>query len=445
MGEGAEGSGAGGRPQPVLDEPQKQAIQRELERILESPAFRTTKRSQQCLRFVVERSLEGETDRLKERCIGVEVFGRAPDYDTNTDAVVRISANDLRKRLAQYEMNAGSEDGVRITLPPGSYVPEFHWRNSPAPEAAPPSDSPSSGPPAVTRVGVALLRRIPVGRLVRNWMVYCVAGAVLLAALVLGVVRWATRESPLEQFWGPVLKSPSPAVIAIGQSTVYLLSQRVHQLYDRGNSEEAEGGPHIARYGEASIPGRDIIPVPDLYTGVNDALALARLTEMFARFGKPVKIRFGEETSFSDMRDAPMVLLGFNNRWNRDVAREFRFSFGRSNEVNTMNEVKTMKDSTPPGRTWTVTADPAGHTVTDYGLISRILNTATGQFIVQAGGVASYGTRAAGEFLTSSEHWDRLLHDLPRDWPTRNLQVVIRVQVIRNTPSVPEVVAVHCW
>ncbi len=368
----------------------------------------------------------------------MEVLGRPTDYDTNVDAAVRIIANDLRKRLAQYEAAAGEESEVSIHLPPGSYVPEFHWRPPVRREAEQASEQPPPAPAPRLPSTAKIFRGIQLSRLLRNRIFHWSAAVVLLAVAVLALLRGAPK-SPLELFWGPVLKSPSPTIITIGQSTVYLLSQQMHEKYCAGNSEDVEAGPHVVNYGNASIPGKDIVPVTDLYTTVNDAVALGRIMEMFGRLGKPVKIRLGDQTSFSDMRDAPMILLGFNNRSNQDVARQFRFTFGR------LHNLKVMTDKTPPGRVWSTEIDPAGHTVADYGLISRVVNAETGQFVVQAGGLASFGTQGVGEFLTNSQYWGRLLQDLPRDWPSRNIQIVIRVKVNHNATSVPEVVSSHCW
>ncbi len=119
-----------------LDEVQRAAIRRELQKILSSPAFRTSKRSQQFLSYVVQHSLEGQTELLKERSIGAELFERPISYATGEDAVVRVLAVDVRKRLAQYYHERSSSSQVRIELPVGSYVPEFRW-NSPVPPAEP--------------------------------------------------------------------------------------------------------------------------------------------------------------------------------------------------------------------------------------------------------------------------------------------------------------------
>jgi hypothetical protein len=161
--------------------------------------------------------------------------------------------------------------------------------------------------------------------------------------------------------------------------------------------------------------------------------------EMFARFEKPVKIRLGSQTSFSDLRDAPAILLGFNNRWNQEIARDLRFTFDRKDGI------KRMTDSTPPGRTWEIQLDGAGLIKVDYALVSRVFGAGTGQLVVQAGGLGWTGTRAAGEFLADERSWKGFLDRVPRNWATRNLQIVIRVKVLGNTPGAPEIVAVHCW
>src|SRR5438270_13640427 len=101
------------------------AIRRELDRLLTSHQLRNSKRCQALLKHVVEAYLEGTPDKVKERSIGIEVFGRDPGYDTNQDSVVRTAAAEVRKRLAQYYLEPGHEHEIRFLLEPGSYMPEF--------------------------------------------------------------------------------------------------------------------------------------------------------------------------------------------------------------------------------------------------------------------------------------------------------------------------------
>src|SRR5690349_12367723 len=106
------------------------AVTEQLDRILAHNLFARSVRYQTLLRHVVECRLEGDLDRLKERIIGIEVFGRAPDYDNTSDPIVRINASEVRKRLTQYYEGPGRDDDIRIELISGSYVPILSYRPS---------------------------------------------------------------------------------------------------------------------------------------------------------------------------------------------------------------------------------------------------------------------------------------------------------------------------
>src|SRR5579864_1523551 len=131
--------------------PAEDTVREELARILASHEFRSSKRSQEFLRYVVDNTLGGHADILKERVIGIEVFGRATSYDPSDDATVRVKAGEVRKRLSLYYSGQGAHDPVRIDLPGGTYVPEFHWAHL-APEPAPHLDASETEPTHVTVV-----------------------------------------------------------------------------------------------------------------------------------------------------------------------------------------------------------------------------------------------------------------------------------------------------
>lgn len=96
-----------------------------LSEIVESKSFRGSHRSGQFLIYIVERAIAGHFDALKERIIGIELFGRSPTYDTGDDAIVRVTASDVRRRLLQYYGENGRSSKFFISLPSGSYVPEI--------------------------------------------------------------------------------------------------------------------------------------------------------------------------------------------------------------------------------------------------------------------------------------------------------------------------------
>ena len=117
----------------VLSTEKAAVVRQHLEGILASRAFAGSKRTQEFLRLIVGHALEGETDYLRERMIGAELFGRPVSYDTGNDSVVRVRANDVRKKLAKYYFEVRKQKpSVRIALPSGSYVPKFIFDPAPA-------------------------------------------------------------------------------------------------------------------------------------------------------------------------------------------------------------------------------------------------------------------------------------------------------------------------
>src|SRR5271170_7789447 len=133
---------------PPPDGPQKEAILRELESILSSPFFRTSNRSKQFLSYVVQHTLEGSHEPLKERTIGAKLFQRPAGYSTGDDPVVRVQAGEVRRRLEQYHHAAVNHSPVRIELPVGSYAPEFRRVPAGPQHAEPaPTEAPQREPP----------------------------------------------------------------------------------------------------------------------------------------------------------------------------------------------------------------------------------------------------------------------------------------------------------
>ena len=104
-----------------------------LEKVVASTVFQRSPQLQRFLRFVVEKSLAGDGDKLKEYVIGTEVFGRPCDYDPQLDSLVRVEAHRLRAALEEYYRNDGASDSILIALNKGSYAPTFRRRILPTP------------------------------------------------------------------------------------------------------------------------------------------------------------------------------------------------------------------------------------------------------------------------------------------------------------------------
>jgi TolB-like protein len=109
-----------------LDDKQKQLVEGELAKLLQSPLLVQSERLSRFLRFAVEATLSGNTDSVKEYTIGIEAYGRRPDFDPSQDSIVRTEARRLRTKLKKYYEEEGGNDPLLIEFRPGSYVPTFH-------------------------------------------------------------------------------------------------------------------------------------------------------------------------------------------------------------------------------------------------------------------------------------------------------------------------------
>ena len=184
----------------------------------------------------------------------------------------------------------------------------------------------------------------------------------------------------------------------------------------------------------ATVPLLEIRRDPDHYVGVGDALALAKLAGFFGRAGKETHVRMGTDTSFTDLRDAPTVLIGaYSNQWTMQVANDLRFIFDRDTSGS------VIRDRMNPAARW------ANGPAAEYVIVSRLFDSRTGELLIAAAGIAHYGTQMAGEFLTNAACLDQAVRDAPRDWHARNMQLVLRAEVIGKTPGPPQIAARWFW
>ena len=129
-------------PITELPPPTPEAVRQQLQSILGSHPFVTAVRARRFLTYIVEQTLAGQTDGIKELVLASEVFDRAADFDPKVDTIVRVEAGKLRKRLEEYYAGEGAEAPLRIEIPKGSYVPQFQLRSQPLPLKIPVSAAP---------------------------------------------------------------------------------------------------------------------------------------------------------------------------------------------------------------------------------------------------------------------------------------------------------------
>jgi hypothetical protein len=384
-----------------------EAVRDALTRVLASTEFRSSKRSQEFLRYVVEHTLSGQSDLLKERTIGIEVFGRSTDYEPAEDATVRVKAGEVRKRLGLYYAEQGGHDPVRIELPSGTYVPEFRTAdfNTPVSE-------PVLSPPPV-------LPSLPVARRTTSRGPRFVALAALLCFIAAGIIWLRSRPGhwPLAQFWAPVLTGNAPVLLCAAYVPVYGMDRDTH----------------------TSPRPEDFVLMTDQFVGGGDLIAVSRLTSMLTGMARPFRLKVGNDVSFQDLRTGPAILVGYSyTRW-REISREMRFF------IDGTRRPIGITDNGAPTQ-WTLpNLPPDRRTDEDYSIVSRVFHPDTHAMLVEIAGITQYGTDAAADLVTNPDLMAEALRGAPAGWQKKNLQLVLHVKVIAGAPSSPRVVATHFW
>jgi len=434
-----------------LDEKSKQVILIELERILESPPFRTSSRSKQFLSYVVRNILNGHVENLKERTIGVEVFQRDPDYATGDDSVVRVNAGEVRRRLEQYYYAAPVDTPVRIEIPLGSYVPEFRWTS----EAATEEDHPHAPDAQVTNESVHTSPENPAavqpGKS-RRWIWLAAASglALVLAAVFIaaGYRHQRQTESAADLFWSPVFNSSRPVLICLAKPVVY---RPADDLYDRYAHSHPGTFQTIYQRLDEELPldpndklaWKDIHVSPEFGLATGDVYAGFSIASLLAQKGKASALRIGSNCSFEDLRDSPSVVIGaYNNRWTMQMASNLHFAFQW--DPDTQNSPR-IKENIPSGRVWVAESGPNLKYSVDYGIVTRLVDSDTGKLLISIGGLRAAGTQAAGELISDPQYLAEALRNAPSDWSKRNVQIVVQTKVTDAIPSPPQVVAAYFW
>jgi hypothetical protein len=426
----------------MIDNPDVQstanAVRVQLNLILQDPSFRSSKRSVQFLKYVVEKTLDGQAEQIKERTIGVEVFGRRPSYDTNEDHVVRTAAVELRKRLTIYYSNEKHRTELRMSLVPGSYIPHFtsppqnseivatNSHKVPTDYIEPRVVTPTSLE-SHTAIEAATPSTARNRHLNRSYLIYMVVTSALLLC-VLGY-RWLSPTNAQNLFWKPVLETPGSVLLAVG--------------------DVPNGPPTLSvPTGDQEYPIPIVQKTPSQIVPFGDAVTIARVVGTLESKGKNVIIRREGASSFSDLREGAVVLVGaFNNEWSLRLTRQLRYSLALDSDKHLIY-IRDAKN--PSSRSWSWATNlprdhqgSAGHPVLqDYALVSRIWNSDTGHVVVVIGGLYTYGTEAAGEFLTKPQLMQEIARAVPLADPHRNLQIVLATTVTDDAAGPPRIVAI---
>ncbi len=431
-------------------EQQRAIVAEELKHLLSDPAFKHSARCSTLLRGLVERALAGNFEGIKERTLGVEIFGRQPSYDTNADPIVRMTANEIRKRLAQYCQQTDRQTAVRIRLVPGSYLPEFDFELSDrpvdnrgedtrasaasAPESSITAVAPaeagemlSAGTPSSPDIAGEGKAKQTVSLLHRKW-VWSSAALLVAIAVSVAIANSDRFRSTQYLLWKPLLESKTALFICIS---------------DDNQLQQGIGGEQGQRIADI-IATRKLPPSVDSgnsrAASWGDLIAAEGVSTWLAQRGKPTIARPSSALTLWEFRRQPAILIGsVDNPWSLILLSDLRFSV----RVDPAAQTVWIQDAQNPNkRDWLEDLRNSGNTHYDYALITRFLNPETGTWILAVAGLEPNGTMAASQFLT-----DTITNSLipPGVRTSRNFQIVIRVNEISGKVSIPQVVAFHTW
>jgi len=239
---------------PVLSD----EINEALRRILASDPFLRSERLTHFLSYIVEKTLRGQSEYLKEYHIGVEVCGRKESYDTRTDPVVRVEARRLRAALSLYYAGDGKADTVQISLPKGGYVPCFS-----SPRAKDPSP-------------VEFVAKTPIQSSFRKfrWLLAMLATLLVLGAGYFSWIRWQR----------PLAENTSTLVLADFTNTTgdVIFDHALRQ----GLAAQLEQSPYLSLLSDAQVAQALVLMGREKDTRLTEDLA----REVCERTGKGVVI-----------------------------------------------------------------------------------------------------------------------------------------------------------
>ncbi len=422
------------------------AILRELEAVLASPHFCNSKRYPTLLQYIVENTLAGKLDSLKERTLGVEVFDRPPMYDTNTDTVVRYTAGEVRKRLLLYYSEHASISGIRISLPAGSYVAEFlhgHDGHGEIPDDAElraaylheheaehfphpgaEADEAGLGAPSATAeetahasAGEHAAAEHAAGSRKLIWWIAAVV--VLLVAVTAGFLwkfRGAPPQTAVEAFWAPVIHDQHSVILCTGSSA-----------FAPNNYSGV-------------ITADKSIEYP--FVSIQAASAISEISSTLEHSGVSTELLPSATTSLPDLREHSVILLGgYNNDWTIRLLQPLRFHF----LPYTSTGSESIADQTQPQTHWTRDTSQPYSSADDYALVARFRDSTIDGWVVALAGEGRNGTEAAAQFVASPHYMELLKERVGSGFASRNLEAVLKVSVIEGKTGAPSILAVYSW
>lgn len=426
------------------------AVRAELETMLVAPIFVHSGRCKRFLSYIVEQTLAGNANHLKERTIGIAVFDRANDYHTGDDSIVRVTANEVRKRISQFYQESPHAHLIQIELPRGSYVPEFRIQPSRFPDksaeaarsnqpeaesivSADPSAAPTTSDLPVHRHSSVDLEPIaaaiaPIGFRPRKRVVYSILLVLLVVAVALFSVWKLKSPRQVPDLWSAFLHANVPVLLCID----------THNLQPLVPDQTVDGQSFVNL-----VLRRQIISLDDA----------AILSSMASQLGKK-DVRFrvvgAEQTSLADFRRQPVILIGaVENKWTLRLTQTLPYRIEVANPPGSgsgKEPTASIVDSAHPANTpWVIDFSvPFAAWKSDYAIVARMDDTTTGVPVLIEAGLGNDGTVAASELIASGS-LERTLAGDRSCQGKNNFEAVVETQIIDTKSGPPHVLRLACW
>ncbi|QNI37463.1 hypothetical protein [Edaphobacter albus] len=408
----------------------------QVEKIIDSRHFRNSKRYPSFLSFIVEQTLAGATHLLKERTLGTDVFGRPSDYDTNADPIVRVTAGEIRKRIAQYYQESGHEEELRVYLPVGSYVPQFlHAKHAPSfAEHLTTSETEIVAPlPEETTISDPVPPSLLASSSDRKGLPWWGLLVIVASALALGCtglfIKRYKEQQPIRTFWAPILSSGQQVLIVMG---VHSLSPQGGDIAtDQPAASSSNTGPQSML---DSMTEWDMVPISDI-------ASYSKVTDLLTRAPRSYRLKGSSDTSLEELRQGPVILIGgLDNIWTIRLTSGLRFYFSRNGHLSS-----SILDHEQPSKILTFNNMQLVHSDSrDYAIVANYFDPTIRQHVLIAAGIGKSGTQAAAEFVTSNDELKSWMVEKGLT-PSKNFELVLATNTINGEPGPPSVIASTSW
>lgn len=434
----------------------KALLKRYLKEIVEGPAFKGSPRSAQFLEYILWQSADGKAEDLKERTIGVELFGRTPAYDTGEDAIVRVTASDVRKRLAQHYSGGGIASEIRISLPSGGYVPKLVRVSRIATDQLarqlPPEEDIVEIPAPWSSSLHAAEQRASFGW--RYWSLPILGIVAMIVGIALSIVnrpeRTVTPGDPVWDAssvpWASIFDGSHRVVIVPSDPDIEEIQRISHSslpLSDYAN--QAYLPPNSSDLSPSEISSMNEILRGDTISAFDGSI-IANLALVMAHGPGQLVVKAARKFRMKDLQtDDNFIFLGNprSNPWASmfDPVLDFRFAF----DNNTQREFIRNAHAGKGENTEYIPTAGAFGTGESFAIISVFHNPGYGGRVLIIAGSSGEGTEAAGELITDPARWAAALQPchLVQGASRQSLQVLLHLEIMAGSPTTVKTVGCH--